>query len=133
MIRGFGGLIIPSTHNLISGIISLLCCPVRIKYNPSFKALSVCQYILRSTEAESLYTLQISLLSFGFSIGILLNYAFCSLSKCWYLFLYINCWFVGVEIHCKFCPVISRSSNSLLEVLSCSIEKLANFLLVRQL
>ena len=133
MIGGLGGLIILSTHNLISGIISLLCCLVRIKYNPSFKAQSVCQYILRSTEAESLYTLQISLLSFGFSIRILLNYAFCSLSKCWYLFLFINCWCAGVEIHCKFCPVIIRSSNFLFEVLSFSIVKLTNFLLVRQL
>ena len=132
VIGGFGSLIILSTHNLISGIISLLCCPVRIKYNPLFKALSVCQYILRSTEAESLYTLQISFLSFGFSIRILLRYAFCSLSKCWYLFLFINCWCSGVEIHCKFCPVITRSSISLLGVLSSSIEKLANCILVRQ-
>ena len=95
VIGGFGGLMIPSTYNLISGIIFLLCCLIRIEYNPLFKVLSVSQYILRSTEAESLNTLQISFLSFKFFIKILLRYTFCSLSKCWHLFYYLLmfwCW-----------------------------------------
>ena len=93
-----------STHNLISGIISLLCCLVRIEYNPLFKVFSVSQYILQSTEAEIEYTLLISFLSLRFSIKILLRYAFCSLSKCWHLFYYLLmfwCWY----------PLLALSSN----------------------